>query len=90
MRGPLFARPPAGVVPVLPNHREPGKRVRFHLGQLLRRNREGMAMGEIRRATGLGKGEINAALGKMRAAGEVEAVPGEGGRYVYFWRFDAA
>jgi hypothetical protein len=44
-------------------------------------------MAELARITGLEVGEINSAIGRMRAAGEVEAI-GEPGSYLYRWRFN--
>jgi len=84
--GPLLARPPRGVVPDVPCFREPGKRVRYRVGQILRSRPDGLAMSEIVRLTGFARGEINSAIGRMRQAGEVDAQSNETGRYVYRWR----
>lgn len=87
--GALLAKPPAGVVPDLPNLREPAKRVRWQVGLMLRRCRHGARMSEITRETGMRNGEVNAALGKMRAAGEVNVTQDEDGKYRYHWRRNA-
>lgn len=73
--GPLLAVPPQGVVLDGGAFREPGKRVRLRVLQVLRRKRGlWVLMGEIRSATGLELGEISVALSKLRHAGEVEVV----------------
>lgn len=82
--GALYARPPEGLVPRAPTLREPGKRVRWHIGVLLRSRRKGMRMAELSSVTGFSVREINSALGRMRQADEVEAL-GEPGDYVYRW-----
>ena len=82
--GALYARPPEGLVPRAPTLREPGKRVRWHIGVLLRSRQKGMRMAELSSVTGFSVREINSALGRMRQADEVEAL-GEPGDYVYRW-----
>lgn len=82
--GALYARPPEGLVPRAPTLREPGKRVRWRIGVLLRSRSGGLRMGDLAGLTGFNVREINSALGRMRQAGEVEVL-GEPGAYVYRW-----
>jgi DNA-binding IclR family transcriptional regulator len=73
-------------MPHVPSLREPAKRVRWQIGVLLRRSRDGLRMSDLTRHTGLENNEISPALAKMRASGEVFVTRDEDGKYRYHWR----